>query len=76
MSFLSSADHVNPFGKARNDEIIFGCPSGSGKEYSNGLVVASKTPVCEVLAVVGERWQTFTNAHWTDRNLPGLQCFR
>ena len=38
MSLLSSADHVNPFGNARNDAIIFGFPSGSGKEYSTALV--------------------------------------
>src|SRR5271170_7356431 len=34
MSLLSSADHVSPFGKARNDAIIFGFPFGSDAEYS------------------------------------------
>jgi len=34
-----------------------------------------KHQYASVLAVVGEHRQTFTKAHWIDRNPPDLQCF-
>lgn len=77
MSFSSSADHVNPSGKRRDGGIVFDCLPRIGKDSRTASPFSlQEAPVCEVLAVVGERRQTFANAIWTDWNWFGLQCFR
>ena len=77
MSFLSSADQVNPLGKSsESSQPFFGLPPGSDMEYRTELVRLSRTPVCEVLAVVGERGLILFKQFGGVRNPLGLQCFR
>src|SRR5215831_5250006 len=69
MSFLSSADHVNPFGLTRNGTTIFGFPSGSGKEYSAASSSLRKHPYARYLPL----WENAGRASVTHIGLTGIR---